>query len=87
MAEIEIYTSPWCPFCIAAKRLLDNKGLAYNEIEVTMKSGARREIIERAGGNHKVPQIFVDGQYLGDCDDIMGLEAEGELDVRLGLGS
>ena len=87
MAEIEIYTSPWCPFCIAAKRLLDNKGLAYNEIEVTMKSRARREMIERAGGNHKVPQIFVDSQYIGDCDDIMALEAEGELDVRLGLGS
>ena len=87
MAEIEIYTSPWCPFCIAAKRLLDNKGMAYNEIEVTMKSGARREMIERAGGNYKVPQIFVDGQYIGDCDDIMVLEAEGELDVRLGLGS
>ena len=87
MAEIEIYTSPWCPFCIAAKRLLDNKGLAYNEIDVTMKSGARREMIERASGNHKVPQIFVDGQYIGDCDDIMVLEAEGELDVRLGLGS
>ena len=44
-------------------------------------------MIERAGGNHKVPQIFVDGQYIGDCDDIMALEAEGELDVRLGLGS
>ena len=87
MAEIEIYTSPWCPFCIAAKRLLDNKGLAYNEIEVTMKSRARREMIERASGNHKVPQIFVDGQYIGNCDDIMALEAEGELDVRLGLGS
>ena len=87
MAEIEIYTSPWCPFCIAAKRLLDNKGLAYNEIDVTMKFGARREMIERAGGNHKGPQIFADGQYIGDCNDIMALEAEGELDVRLGLGS
>ncbi len=86
MAEIEIYTSPWCPFCIAAKRLLDKKGLAYREIDVTMKSGARQEMIERAGGNRKVPQIFVDGEYIGDCDDIMALEADGELDARLGLG-
>ena len=86
MAEIEIYTSPWCPFCIAAKRLLDNKGLAYNEIDVTMTSGARGEMIERAGGNRKVPQIFVDGEHIGDCDDIMALEADGELDARLGLG-
>ncbi|MCH7831642.1 MAG: glutaredoxin 3 [Proteobacteria bacterium] len=86
MAEIEIYTSPWCPFCIAAKRLLDNKGLAYKEIDVTMKSGARQEMVERAGGNRKVPQIFVDGEHLGDCEDIMALEADGELDARLGLG-
>ena len=86
MAEIEIYTSPWCPFCIAAKRLLDKKGLAYNEIDVTMKSGARQEMIERAGGNRKVPQIFVDGEYIGDCDDIMEMEAEDALDARLGLG-
>ena len=86
MAKIEIYTSPWCPFCIAAKRLLDNKGLPYKEIDVTMKSGARQEMVERAGGNRKVPQIFVDGEYIGDCDDIMALEADGELDARLGLG-
>ena len=50
-----------------------------------MKSGARQEMIERAGGNPKVPQIFVDGELIGDCDDIMALEAEGELDARLGL--
>ena len=86
MAEIEIYTSPWCPFCLAAKRLLDNKGLAYNEIDVTMTTGTRREMIERAGGNRKVPQIFVDGEHIGDCDDIMALEADDELDARLGLG-
>lgn len=86
MAEIEIYTSPWCPFCHAAKSLLDKKGAAYREIDVTMKSGARQEMIERAGGNRKVPQIFVDGALLGDCEDIMELEAGGELDARLGLG-
>ena len=86
MAEIEIYTTMWCPFCIAAKRLLDKKGLAYNEIDVTMKFAARREMTERAGGNRKVPQIFVDGEHLGDCEDIMEMEAGGELDARLGLG-
>ncbi len=87
MAEIQIYTSPWCPFCIAAKRLLDKKGLAYNEIDVTMKSGARQEMIERAGGNRKVPQIFVDGRHIGDCEEIQVLEADGELDARLGIGA
>ena len=86
MAEIEIYTTMWCPFCIAAKRLLDKKGLAYNEIDVTMKFAARRAMTERAGGNRKVPQIFVDGVYIGDCQDIQALEKDGELDARLGIG-
>ncbi len=86
MAEIEIYTTPFCPFCLWARKLLDKKGVPYTEIDVTMKSGARQEMIERAGGNRKVPQIFVDGEYIGDCDDIMALEADGELAVRLGRG-
>ena len=86
MAEIEIYTTPFCPFCLWAKQLLDKKSVPYTEIDVMMKSGKRREMIERAGGNHKVPQIFVDGLHIGDCEDIQGLEGAGELDARLGIG-
>ena len=86
MAEIEIYTTPFCPFCLWAKQLLNKKGVPYTEIDVMMKSGVRKEMIERAGGNRKVPQIFVDGVYIGDCEDIQGLERDGELDAKLGIG-
>lgn len=85
MAEIEIYTTAFCPFCIAAKRLLDKKGVAYTEIDVMMKSDLRREMTERSGGSRTVPQIFVDGEHLGDCVDIMEMDAEDALDARLGL--
>ena len=85
MADIEIYTTPFCPFCVAVKRLLDNKGVAYTEIDVMMKSALRSEMTERAGGSRTVPQIFVDGEHLGDCVDIMEMDAGGELDARLGL--
>ena len=86
MAEIEIYTTPFCPFCLWAKKLLNKKGVPYTEINVMMKPAVRREMTERAGGNRKVPQIFVDGVYIGDCQDIQALEKDGELDARLGIG-
>lgn len=86
MAEIEIYTTPFCPFCLWAKQLLNKKGVPYTEIDVMMKSGVRKEMTERAGGSRKVPQIFVDGVHLGDCEDIQALEADGELDGKLGIG-
>ena len=63
-----------------------DKGIAYTEVDVMMKPGKRREMIERTGGNRKVPQIFVDGRHIGDCEDIQGLEGVGELDARLGIG-
>jgi len=85
MAKVEIYTSPFCPFCHAAKRLLEKKGVAYAEIDVTMVPGARQEMAKRAGGASTVPQIFADGRHLGDSDFIHALEAEGRLDAALGL--
>ncbi|NQV84571.1 MAG: glutaredoxin 3 [Rhodospirillales bacterium] len=85
MAEIEIYTSPFCGFCSAAKRLLDKKGVAYREIDVTTNSSERQEMTKRSGGSRTVPQIFVDGEHLGDCMEIMEMDADGELDTRLGL--
>lgn len=84
MAEIEIYTSPFCGFCRAAKKLLEKKGVAYTEIDIMMKSGKRREMTERTGRT-SVPQIIVDGQHLGDCMEIMEMDAADELDARLGL--
>ena len=85
MAEIEIYTTPLCGFCWAAKKLLEKKGVAYTEFDVMMNSGKRKEMAERAGGRTTVPQIFVDGDHLGDCEDIMKMDADDELDARLGL--
>ena len=84
MAEIEIYTLPFCGFCHAAKKLLEKKGVAYTEIDVKMKSDKRREMTERSGKS-SVPQIFVDGEHLGDCMEIMEMDADDELDARLGL--
>jgi glutaredoxin 3 len=84
VAEIEIYTSPFCGFCHAAKKLLEKKGVAYTEIDVKMKSDKRREMTERSGKS-SVPQIFVDGEHLGDCMEIMEMDADDELDARLGL--
>ena len=84
MAEIEIYTSPFCGFCHAAKKLLEKKGVAYTEIDVMMKSDKRREMTKRSGKS-SVPQIFVDGEHLGDCMEIMEMDADDELAARLGL--
>lgn len=85
MAKVEIYTSPFCPYCHAAKRLLDEKGVQYAEIDVTMTPGARLEMAERSGGRRSVPQIFADGRHVGDSDHIHDLEAEGKLDAVLGF--
>ncbi|MCH7865906.1 MAG: glutaredoxin 3, partial [Proteobacteria bacterium] len=62
------------------------KGVPSPGIDVRMRPGKRREMTERAGGNRKVPQIFVDGRHIGDCEEIQVLEADGTLDARLGIG-
>ncbi len=85
MIEIEIYTSPYCGFCIAAKRLLDKKGVVYKEIDVMMEPAKREEMTERTGGSNTVPQVFVGGKHLGDCSELMEMDQEGALDARLGL--
>jgi glutaredoxin 3 len=83
MAEIEIYTSPFCPYCWRAKRLLEAKGLAFTEIDVLLRPARRAEMRERAEGRTTVPQIFIDGRGIGGSDELAGLEASGELDALL----
>lgn len=83
MAKIEIYTTPWCGYCARAKALFDRKGVAYEEIDVTMTPGAREEMIQRAQGRRTVPQIFVDGRYLGNSDEVAALDRAGKLDAAL----
>ncbi len=83
MAKVEIYTSTFCGFCVAAKRLLKEKGVAYEETNIGMNSAKRAEMMRRAGGGHTVPQIFIDGQHIGGCDDLYDLERAGKLDRLL----
>jgi glutaredoxin 3 len=86
MAEIEIYTTPFCPYCARAKRLLDQKGVAFVEIDLWQFPERRVEMIERSGGRRTVPQLFVDGRSIGGSDELAELEQRGELDVMLGTG-
>lgn len=85
MAQIEIYSSMLCGFCHAAKRLLKTKGVEYTETDVLMSPSRRREMMERANGRHTVPQIFIDGEHIGGCDELYALDAAGKLDAKLGL--
>lgn len=83
MAKVEIYTTPVCPFCKKAKALLDGKGITYNEIDVYTNPTKKTEMMERAQGRRTVPQIFINGQGIGGCDDLHDLDAKGELDPLL----
>lgn len=81
MAKIEIYTTPFCPYCQRAKALLEKKNVAFVEYDVSSTPGARDEMQERSGGRKTVPQIFVDGRHIGDSDGIVALERAGKLDA------
>jgi len=83
MPNVEIYTTPTCGFCRAAKRLLEKKGVTYTEVNVAGLPDLREQMMERAGGRRTVPQIFVDGKHLGDCDDLYDLDYEEKLDAIL----
>lgn len=83
MAKVEIYTKAFCPYCHRAKALLDGKGVAYEEYDITMGGPRRTEMNVRAPGQSTVPQIFIDNRHIGGCDDIMALERAGELDPLL----
>lgn len=84
MAKIEIYTTPICPYCHAAKDLLQSKGVSYDEVNVMGKAGAREAMTKRARGSSTVPQIFIDGTHIGGCDDLYALEEKGALDALIG---
>ena len=83
MAKIEVYTKGFCPYCHRAKALLDAKGAVFEEIDVSMGGPRRAEMIDRAKGGTTVPQIFIDGQHIGGCDDMMALDRAGKLDPLL----
>ena len=83
MAKVEIYTSPLCGFCHAAKRLLDSKGVEYQEFDIMLKPALKQEMLARSAGRRTVPQIFIGGSGIGGCDELHQLEASGELNTLL----
>jgi glutaredoxin 3 len=84
MTEVRIYTTPFCGYCTRAKRLLESKGVRYQEIDVARDSQTRRWLVE-ATGMTTVPQVFVDGVSHGGYTDLLALDREGVLDGILGL--
>jgi glutaredoxin 3 len=85
MPDIEIYTQPWCPYCERAMHILTTKGVEFREINAPGGSDARRQARERSGGRTSVPQIFIGGNHIGGCDDMVALDRAGKLDTILGL--
>ena len=86
MARVEIYTKFMCPYCARAKRLLESKGIDYEETEISMSADKREEMIQRANGRSTVPQIFIDGRHIGGSDDLAELDRSGGLDPLLQAG-
>ena len=83
MTPVEIYTTPTCGFCHAAKRLLAKKGVSFSEIDIRVQPERRPEMIQRARGRSTVPQIFVGETHVGGCDELFALERAGKLDPLL----
>ena len=83
MKTVEIYATPICGFCHAAKRLLKSKNIEFTEINVMLKPAKRQEMMQRSNGGHTVPQIFIDDAHVGGCDDLFALEQAGKLDAML----
>jgi glutaredoxin 3 len=79
MARVEIYTTMLCPYCWRAKKLLEERGVAYQEVDVMTDGSLRAEMRRRAGGRTSVPQIFINGQHVGGCDDLYALDSAGKL--------
>ena len=80
---VEIYTTPFCPYCLAAKDLLTRKGVTFTEINVMGDAARRTEMVERAHGGRTVPQIFIGQAHVGGCDELYELEESGKLDPLL----
>ena len=83
MPKVEIYTKIFCPYCVRAKRLLEGKGVAIEEHDISMGGPLRAEMIQRASGRTTVPQIFIDDVHVGGSDDLAALERAGKLDPML----
>ena len=85
MAKIEIYTAMACPFCTRAVKLLTTKNITFEEIDVTLSSAKRQTMQSRATGRTSVPQIFINDNHIGGCDDLFALDQAGHLDKLLSV--
>ncbi len=83
MPPITIYTTSLCPYCMMAKRLLKQKGAAFEEIDVGRNPGLREDMTTKAGGRYTVPQIWIGATHVGGCDDLYELDRQGKLDSLL----
>jgi glutaredoxin 3 len=83
MPAITIYTKSWCPYCSAAKDLLNQKGASFTEIDIETTPGARQEMVQKANGRGTVPQIFIGDRHVGGCDDLYALDGQGRLEAIL----
>ena len=83
VAKVQLYTTTYCPFCTRAKALLKNKGVAFEEIDVSDDDKLRQKMVELAGGRRTVPEIFINGKIVGGYDELRALEMKGELDALL----
>jgi glutaredoxin 3 len=81
--RVEIYVKTFCGYCFRAKRLLDSKGIEYQEHLLVFGGPEREQMIQRSGGRATVPQIFIDGRHIGGCDELIELERQGKLDQLL----
>ena len=83
MPAIIVYSGPSCPYCQRAKMLLQKKGAAFTEFDVKADSAKFEEMLAKTGGRKTIPQIFINGQHIGGCDDLYALDAAGKLDGLL----
>jgi glutaredoxin 3 len=83
MPPVTIYTKQYCPYSIAAKELLDKKGVPFTEFEITRDPGKRQEMLDKSGGRSTVPQVFIGERHVGGCDDLYALDDRGQLEPLL----
>lgn len=83
MAHIEVYSGPFCPYCVRAKMLLQKRGLAFTEYDVQRQPERREEMLARSEGARTIPQIFINGRHVGGCDELYALDKKGELESWL----
>jgi len=83
LAKVEVYSTSYCPYCMRAKALLTSKGVEFEEIDVTDDPELRAQMVKLAGGRRTVPEIFINGEIIGGCDELYELEISGELDLLL----